>query len=166
MSAIFSPCGQYRYRLGRSIVTNRPGLTIAWLMVNPSTAGVEINDASIRKVCGFSERFGARRVIVGNKFAYKATDIHELKGVLDPVGPDNDRHIGAIIAQADVVVAAWGRLSKLPPELRNRWRKVTKIANKAGCELMCLGTTQDGHPVHPLMISYDTPIIRWKLPHG
>ena len=72
-SAVISDCGRYRYRLERHGLSGAGA--VAWIMVNPSTADATTDDATIRKVVGFSERMGAGWLIVGNKFAYRATDI-------------------------------------------------------------------------------------------
>lgn len=162
MSAVISPCGAYRYRLERHALTGAGA--VAWIMVNPSTADATQDDATIRKVIGFSNRMGAGWAIVGNKFAYRATDVRELKVCRDPTGPDNDAHLAAIISEAPTVVVAWGPLAKLPKHLHCRWRTVARIADDIGRPLMCFGTAQDGHPRHPLMLAYDTPLVEWKRP--
>jgi hypothetical protein len=162
VSAVISDCGKYRYRLERHGLSGAG--TIAWIMVNPSTADATADDATIRKVVGFSERFGAGWAIVGNKFAWRATDVWQLRGAPNPVGPENDAHLAAIMAQAPIVIAAWGSLAKLPPHLRRRWRAVARVADRLGRKLHCLGTTHDGHPRHPLMLAYDTPLIEWNRP--
>jgi hypothetical protein len=160
--AIISDCGKYRYRLERHKLSGAGA--VAWIMVNPSTADASADDATIRKVIGFSERLGAGWAIVGNKFAYRATDVRELRSVADPKGPENDAHLAQIIRAAPLVIVAWGPLVKLPKELRRRWRTICKLADEAGVKLMCLGTAQDGHPRHPLMLAYDTPLVEWKRP--
>jgi len=133
-------------------------------MVNPSTANDQMDDATIRKVIGFSNRLGAGWAIVGNKFAFRATDVRDLKAARDPIGPDNDAHLAEIIACAPTVIAAWGPLAKLPKPLRRRWIKVAGLCRQIGRPLMCLGVANDGQPRHPLMLSYDTPITEWRVP--
>ena len=162
MSAIISDCGLYRYRLERHALAGAGA--VAWIMVNPSTADGETDDPTIRRVRSFSERIGAGWLIVGNKFAFRATDVNALKTAHDPVGPKNDDHLRAIMEEAQTVVVAWGPLAKLPKHLRRRWRRVCFIADALGKPLMCLGTAQDGHPRHPLMLAGDTPLIEWKRP--
>lgn len=160
-SAVFSPCETWRYRLER-VVGN--GKTAAGLMVNPSKAGAVANDPTIVKWIGFGRRMGIGRFIIGNKFAHVATDISELRTAADPIGPDNDDHIEQIMRDADIHIVAWGQLGKLPASLRGRWRDVAAIADKVGCRLMCWGTSKDGHPRHPLMLAYDTPLVEWTRP--
>lgn len=162
MSAVLSDCGLYRYRLERHGLLGAGG--VAWIMVNPSTADAKEDDATIRKVIGFTNRLGGGWAVVGNKFAYRATDVKELRRVADPRGPENDAHLEQIMAAAPVVIAAWGPLGKLPPHLRKRWRTVAAIADRVGAKLMCFGTAQDGQPRHPLMLAYDTPLVEWKRP--
>lgn len=158
MSAIISECGKYRYRLEREI---GDGPAVAWIMVNPSTADADTDDATIRKVIGFSRRLGFGRVIVGNLFALRATDVRELARATDPVGPQNAEYLEQIRNADATVIVAWGPTAKQPPAWRNRrWRTATaKFTN-----LMCLGTAKDGHPRHPLMLAYDTPLIPWRAP--
>lgn len=162
MSAVFSPCGKYRYRLERHGLSGSGA--VAWIMVNPSTADATEDDPTIRKVIGFTERLGGGWAIVGNVFAWRATDVRELKGVYDPHGPENDAHLRQILEEAPTVVAAWGPTAKLPKLLRFRFMRVVRIAEEIGRPLMCLGTSADGHPRHPLMLAYDTPISEWTRP--
>lgn len=159
MSAIISDCGTYRYRLERGY-----GPTLSIIMVNPSTADATADDPTIRKVLGFAERLGYSRIIVGNKFAFRATDITALRTAADPIGPDNDRHIEQILRDGDLHVVAWGALSKLPGVLQARWKDIVRIADRVGVELHCIGTNADKHPKHPLMTGYATPLTPWQAP--
>ncbi|KLK92604.1 hypothetical protein AA309_12925 [Microvirga vignae] len=166
-SALISDCGTYRYRLDRlTIAHDVTGKTAAFIMVNPSTADAVVDDPTIRKVEGFVIRNGAGRFVVGNLFAFRATDIKALRTAAYPVGPENDRHLEQIMRDADLHIVAWGPLAKLPPHLRDRWREVVAIADQVGCRLMCLTAAQDGHPRHPLMLSYSTPLVAWSIPGG
>ena len=159
MSAVISDCGRYRYRLERAF---SPGPAVGWIMVNPSTADAETDDATIRKVIGFSKRLGFGRIIVGNLFAYRATDVRELSKTSDPVGPANAEYLRRLNSECGAVVAAWGPTAKQPPAYRSRrWRTVSATF---GRPLMCLGTAKDGHPRHPLMLAYDTPLMPWSPP--
>ncbi len=164
MSAIISPCGLYRYRLERSIGGLLAGPTVAWIMVNPSTADAATDDATIRKVVGFSERLGFGHIVVGNLFAFRATDIRALRTAADPIGPYGGDHLRSIMRGAEKVIVAWGPCAKLPRWLRNRWMEVAGIAEANRIQLWCLGTAQDGHPLHPLMLGYDRPLRLWERP--
>lgn len=142
------------------------GPVLAVIGVNPSTADAVLEDPTSRRVKGFAQALGMRRVIMGNKFARRATDVKELRtwDLERNVGPGNDEHLRSIMHQADVVVVAWGPLGKLPPHLRDRWRKVVRIAEDMGRHLYCWGTAKDGHPRHPLMLPADTMLDVWSRP--
>jgi hypothetical protein len=160
-SAVISPCGRYRYRLERSGY----GLgKTAIIMVNPSTADAEKDDATIRKLKGFGKRNAWGDLIVGNLFAYRATDVGELATADDPVGPDNDEHLKRIVGAVERVIFAWGASSKLPKRLRGRWKAVDALVRSTGHVPYCLGTGGDGQPYHPLMLAYSSPVISWDAP--
>lgn len=162
MTAIISPCGRYRYRLERPGIG--PGAT-AIIMVNPSTADAELDDATIRKLRGFGARNGWGRLIVGNLFAYRATDVAELGRVDDPVGPDNASHLARILHDVERVVFAWGPLSKQPKRYRHLWCGINQAAHLTGLQPLSIGpVAKCGHPKHPLMLGYDLPMQRWEAP--
>ncbi len=76
--------------------------------VNGSTATATEDDHTVRKWIGFTKVNGGRRFIVGNAFAFRATDVRELATAVDPVGPENEIHLERIIRDADVLVPCWG----------------------------------------------------------
>lgn len=162
MTAIISPCGKYRYRLER----DGPGEgATAIIMVNPSTADALNDDATIRKLRGFGERHGWGRLIVGNLFAWRATDVRDLVRVSDPVGPENDAHLTDIMLSADRLIVAWGPIAKQPRYHRGRWRRFMELVRLARATPLCIGEpAKCGHPKHPLMLGYDSPILEWKPP--
>lgn len=162
MRAILSDCGTWRYLLERDVAEIGPLGLFCW--VNPSTADAETDDASSRKGIGFATRLGWRGYKLVNPFAYRAKDIRDLRRARDPIGPDNDRHIEQAMRDADVHVVGWGSLDKLPESLRDRWKDIVRIADRVGCKLHCIGTCSDGHPRHPLMTGYDTPMTVWRVP--
>lgn len=159
-SAIISVCGMYRTRLDRDLLT--PGPVAAIIGVNPSTADGCADDATIRKDYGFCRRNGIGRFIKGNKFAFRATDVRELRTAKDPIGPLNDFYLEQMMREADIVIAAWGPLAKLPKHLRGRWKRVVSIARDVGKTLHCFGTAKDGQPLHTLMLSYDARLVEWR----
>ena len=163
MSAIISDCGRYRYRLER--IGPGEGST-AIIMVNPSTADAEQDDHTIRKLRGFGERHNWGRLIVGNLFAYRATDVRELGRVDDPIGrPENWHYLNGMLGEADRIIVAWGPVAKQPRHLRDTWRDIPHLARQWGKGLLCIGSpAKCGHPKHPLMLSYELPILNWSAP--
>lgn len=159
MSAILSPCKQYRYRLDRVIGITGP--VYAFFGVNPSTADASLDDATVRKWIGFCKRWGASRLIVGNVFAYRATDVRELTKVNDPHGPDIGVHITDIITEADILVPCWGNTTKVPPTLKFFFDALMDALVSSGKPVMHFGLTNAGNPKHPLMLGYSTPLRPW-----
>lgn len=165
MSAIISPCGNYRYRLERDCAPPSEGSkVIAYFGINPSTADATLDDATVRKWKGFTVRNGGHRFIVGNVYAYRATDVGALYHADDAVGPENLRHLKQIIADADILVPCWGSSGKLLKSLRGRLKTVMYMLQASGKPVMHFGLTASGDPMHPLMLSYNTPLIEWARP--
>ncbi len=101
--------------------------------------------------------------MVGNLFAFRATDVRLLASAVDPVGPDNDGHLLDMIREADRLVVAWGPAGKLPKRLRTRFRRVLEMAHLVSRRPMSIGATaKDGHPCHPLMLPYERQLQPWK----
>jgi len=162
MSAIFSPCGTWRWRLEREI--QAAGVVFAFFGVNPSRAGAEVEDQTTMKWRGFTLRNGGRRYIAGNPFAYCATDVRELAAATDPVGPNNALHLRQIIADADILVPCWGSRAKLPKHLRHHLDQLAATLCASGKPVKVFGLTTSGDPMHPLMLGYSTPLIDWIRP--
>lgn len=160
MSAIISPCGLYRYRLERIVAMTGP--VYAFFGINPSTADAREDDATVRKWIGFCKRWGASRFLVGNVFAYRATDVKTLATVDDPYGDDIGDHITDIISEADILVPCWGNTSKVPPKLQEAFDVLLDALMSSGKPVHCFGLTKVGDPMHPLMLGYDTPLQPWK----
>lgn len=156
---MFSDCELWRYRLEREVQAE--GLVFAYCGVNGATAGEVDNDHTVLKWIGFTKRNGGRRFIVGNPFAFCATDVRELATAADPVGPDNAEHLRAIIADADVLVPCWGNRAKVPKHLRWHFDKLRDQIFAAGKPVKVFGFTKSGDPKHPPMLGYDTPLIDW-----
>lgn len=179
MSAVISPCGQYRYRLERTGLAPLPqviiddgnfhplcGKVIGFFGVNPSTADASINDATVRKWIGFCRRWGVQRFMVGNVWPLRSTDVRLLASAtrwLD-IARENQRHVLAIANEADVLVPCWGDRAKVPRTMHNELNDLLSLLLGTRKPLMHFGLTKGGDPKHPLMLSYDTPLIPWKLP--
>lgn len=168
MTAVISPCGLYRYRLDRPLSSLTAGRgVVAFIMLNPSTADAEQDDPTIRRCLGFAWSLRAERLVVGNLFAFRATDPRKLTtyaGCADPVGPDNDRHLAEIVAEADTVIAAWGSASKVHNLVKVRAPVVRSIVEAAGKPLHVLRLTRaTGAPEHPLYLPGDLRPVPWDV---
>lgn len=157
MSAIISPCGEYRHRLEREVLES--GIVVALIGVNPSTADATVNDATIRKDIGFAMRHGWKRIIKGNVFAFRATNVKRLRTVASHGHSINEYHLRKICEDADLIIPCWGDRTKLPKELRPRLGITLDLLRASGKPIMCFGLTKIGDPRHTLMIPYDTPLV-------
>lgn len=157
MSAIISPCGKYRYRLDRTVGMDGP--VYAFFGINPSTADASLDDATVRKWIGFTKVWGGSRFIVGNVFAYRATDVRDL--VDDPCPAfsiENQTHLKAISAEADILVPCWGNTQKAPAGKRHIFSAAMHLLIKTGKPIKVFGLTKSGDPMHPLMLGYSTQL--------
>lgn len=141
--------GDYRYWLRRQWRERAPG--ICWVMLNPSRADGTIDDPTIRRCIGFSQRWGYGHLVVVNLFAYRTPYPQALLQVADPVGPENDRHLLTCARQADCILLAWGQRGNL----YGRDRLVRERLQAIGT-CYCLGQTRSGQPRHPLYLRRET----------
>lgn len=157
MSAAISDCGQYRYKLTREandqFATRGPAL---FIMLNPSTADAALDDPTIRRCKGFALSWDCSALVVANLYALRATNPDDLWKHADPVGPDNNQYLAALIREHETIVCAWGANAK--PERVEQVRKMFRDNNRP----MCLGTTKAGAPRHPLYVRGDQPLIDWS----
>lgn len=153
--ATFDVTGRYRYRLWRTWDTSLP--RVAFVMLNPSTADHRRDDPTIRRCLGFARAWGYGALVVVNLFAYRTPSVAELARAREPVGPDNDRHLRAARGRAAAVVLAWG----VHGALRGRDREALAVLARGRKPLLCLGTTRDGHPRHPLYLRRSVRPLRF-----
>lgn len=146
-AAHIDPTGAYRYSLERRWAETGP--TAVFIGLNPSTADASQDDPTIRREVGFARSWGCARLLKGNIFALRSTDPKALYGHADPVGPENNRTLLLLAAQADHLVACWGAHG----ELLARGADVRKLL--AAYQLLAFGLTKAGHPKHPLYLRSD-----------
>lgn len=159
MSAIFSECGKFRYRLERDI--KEDGIVVAFLGINPSTANTFENDPTVRKWIGFSKQLNAKKILVGNIFNLVTPDTSELAEAEDLFGPENQNHIHSILNEADLIVACWGSRYKVPKSLHFYFDEFLERLCKGNKEIYCYGTTQSGDPKHVGRISYKSELVKY-----
>lgn len=146
--ATFSDDAVYRYRLWRRWNEDHP--TIAFVMLNPSTADADRNDPTIERCCRRVRHEGWGGLIVLNLFALRSTDPKRLYSHPDPVGPENDRHIVEVCSEVRDVVCAWGAHGAH----LGRARRATELIRKVNRSVWSLGVNSDGSPKHPLYVPY------------
>lgn len=155
--AVFSGDGIYRYTLTRT--WGQGTRRALWIMLNPSTATAFADDPTIRRCTRFTRAWGLDGLIVANLFALRATDPAELTRHPEPVGPANDAQITGALADAAVLVAAWGA----HPMAATRAAAVAALV-PAGARMQCLGVTKDGWPRHPLYVKGSEQLRPWPPP--
>ena len=153
--AAFSRDGRYRYRLWRRWDRSRP--TIAFCMLNPSTADASRDDPTIRRCIRFARDWGYGSIEVVNIFALRATDPRVLRSARDPVGPRNDAFM-LRAADRQPVVIAWGVLGAL----RDREAEALTLFGPR-TRLLALGRTRFGAPRHPLYLRRDVEATEYTL---
>ncbi|NRA57515.1 MAG: DUF1643 domain-containing protein [Phycisphaerales bacterium] len=158
MAATFSKCGRFRYRLER-VLDPTCDRTVAWVMLNPSTADANTDDQTIRRVRHFSAANfeGVRDVVVVNLYAFRATAPRDLSLADDPQGPRNMWHVRRALESADEVVVGWGA-SLQAWRHENPSRVLGVLRSRT---LWCLGETSSGDPCHPLRIASSRPMEHW-----
>lgn len=155
----------YRWRLGVSWqdFTAQDG-RLAWIMLNPSTAGVERGlDATMRRVVDFTRAAGYAACSVVNLYAYRATDPSTLwkMSTSAAIGTGNDSVIYCACMDAAAVVFAWGAGSR-GSRSQDVLAKLRIIERGRG---FCLGTTAKGQPRHPLMVTTKQALVPYEAAH-
>lgn len=147
-TAELSECGTYRYALSREWLTGQG--TVLFVMLNPSTADAQQDDPTIRRCIGFAQRWGYRRLTVGNLYAYRATDPIELMAGQEAIGPENNAWLTRLAEDTDMCVAAWGASAYADtraPEI------LALLADRV--QVHALKRARGGQPRHPLYLRGD-----------
>jgi len=147
--AWFSECGLYRYLLDIVWDSSLPMMTT--IALNPSKASHLVNDNTIVRCKKFARLrgFGGYRML--NAFALRSTNPKQLFVAKDPVGRENT--IDFLTAhRTPMTIAAWGATIQ-----SRRWKYWYRGHEIAGAirDLMCFKKTAEGHPFHPLYLSWD-----------
>lgn len=156
--AHFSECGCYRYRLQRHWSWEAP--LACFVMLNPSRAGAQDDDPTVRKCIGFAQRLGWGGFYIVNLYAYIATKPADLKSAHWPSGGARadeviDRTLTIVEATSGPVICAWGSHAKG----MSRPLEILAMIKRHGLQPQALAINSDGTPAHPLMLPYTcTPI--------
>lgn len=150
--AEISRCGGYRYTLWRRW---GDGPMAVFVMLNPSTADANEDDATIRRCRGFAKREGCGGLTVINLYSLRSRDPDALGRYPYPNGPDEARHSAAVLREArGPVICGWGA----HPAARSAAGFMLDLIRAAGHEPMRLGLTKEGAPRHPLYIKNNAPL--------
>ena len=143
--ASFSECGRYRYELGRE--WNSEKACVCWILLNPSTADALVDDQTTKKIRRFSESWGYGSFVLGNAYAWRATDPRALpRDRSMAVGPENDERIVGLASLSMMVVLGWG--NNITPA---RAREVLELLRGYRTP-SALRVSKFGTPAHPLYL--------------
>lgn len=176
--AQISPDGRYRYLLWREWRGTHHPANWRWMgakdgageplgepesclfvMLNPSTADAEKDDATIRRCVAFAASWQYERLEVVNLFAYRTPSPAELMALTDrddPVGRKNLEAFGRATARAKLIVCAWGHHGDYLGQAD------TALGWIGERPVHVLGLTKAGHPRHPLYLRGDAQPIPWE----
>ena len=144
--------GDCRFTLWRNWDGRLP--IAAWLMCNPSTADSCENDATIRRIIGFSRDHGCGGIIVVNVWPFRTPYPEELWERLASQGyPDRTRR-----RNLDAICAAGSdaklRFVAFGCEPVRRYAEEVRLAKDAfevpPGRCMAMGVNDQGWPLHPL----------------
>ena len=134
-----------------------------FIMLNPSTADADIDDPTIRRCVAFAKSWGYGGILVGNLFAYRATEPKTLLTVNDPIGKENITHLKVLSFESDIIVCAWGNskiVERLGKKLGSDYKPLSEILGR----LFYLELANDGTPKHPLYLKGDLKPVRFEVP--
>lgn len=139
-SAELSACRNYRYALWRSWDSSKP--IVMFIGLNPSTADEAQDDPTLRRCINYAQAWGFGSVCMANLFAFRSAEPNDMKRAKNPIGTENDKWLKELVAQSDLIVAAWGN----DGSFLGRSTQVRKFLP----ELHCLKLNKSGEPAHPL----------------
>jgi hypothetical protein len=140
----------YRYLLWWDILGAKTAdEVVVWVMLNPSTATETRLDPTLKRCAEFTKAAGGKAMIVANRFAFRSPYPGDLKRAADPIGPHNPAILDALEAGPYRIVVGWGVHGGL----------MNPFAGRRA--LWCLGTNDDGTPMHPLYVPGSRQLERW-----
>lgn len=161
--AAFSPCGRYRWWLERCWEpAAAPSSRLLFIGLNPSLAGADRDDPTLRRLQGFARGWGFGALEVVNLFGRISPSPAVLKRLAEPVGTENDRWIAERLAACDAVWLGWGNGGLW----RDRHREVEALIGAIAAQkpVGCIGCTAAAQPRHPLYAPAASAWRPWAQP--
>lgn len=137
-NAVLSEDRVYRYALWR--IWDESMKRVLFIGLNPSTADEVEDDSTVKRCISYARQWGFGGVILGNLFAYRATNSSEMMDASDPIGCENDSWLKKLANESDLIVAVWGNGG----QFKGRAIEVVSMLQK----LYCLQITSKGEPHH------------------
>jgi hypothetical protein len=165
-SAVFDgPDNEHRLELRRVWDRAKPLLVVC--MTNPSRASHLVNDPTVLALIWFGTQWGYGGLLIVNGATWRSASPDEMRAAPEPESGLNWWHLQYAVNYAHAnggrALVAWGNDGA---DLEG-CREFARRALNFGVELVCLGTTNDGHPKHPMArgkhrIPRDQPPIIWQ----
>lgn len=155
-SANLSRCGAYRFTLTR---TWSEGERVCFIGLNPSTADHRKDDPTVCRWIRFARAWGYGSFTAVNLYPYRSSSPAECRAWSRwrDNGPDwhvrdvIQENLGVVVDEAkraSAVVACWGART-WDPEWVDHLCEQVQTGEEPWPDLMCLGATADGSPIHP-----------------
>lgn len=132
----------------------------AYIGLNPSKAGKEIDDPTINKLIGFTDRFGGGSLLMLNANDLIATDPRDMMAHKEPCSYENYTSIVGLLDdyRPERVVCMWGT--------KGNWgggdKAIMGMLDAMKIEPWAFKITTEGHPYHPLYLPYTTQLVRYS----
>lgn len=173
-TAHLSPCGTYRFRLGRVWEEDRPVLLAC--MFNPSHADGQVDDQTITLLCQIASHNGYGSLVVVNICPLRSSTTGAAFDMLARAQVEGDLSLRAVLWEnlqiiedemqsAGAVLLAWGAMGPRAGD----WCASVLGAVRDHCKrkrVFVLGRCANGHPMHPMArgrhkVPKDAPLLRW-----
>ena len=157
---------EYRYILG-----TRGETPLICIGINPSTAGPDSLDNTLKSVQRIADGNGFDSFIMFNVYAQRATRPDDMDRALNAQLHQANMaafryvlsHVGA--GHRPAVWAAWGTIIEKRPYLPDCVRDMAAIGEEYGARWLCAGKCSNkGHPHHPLYLRKDEQVRDFDLP--
>ena len=127
--------------------------------MNPSTADETVDDPTVKKEIGFSQRWGYGKYIKTNVTPYRSTNPNNIDyKSLNEFAYENLITILDWARCVDCVVACWGNNEGLKEWADQVYRAL--IIQKT--EIFCLGKNNNGSPKHPLYLKNQSTLVKYE----
>ena len=146
----FDESGKHRFKL--TCRWNEVLPRCLYIMLNPSTADLEVCDRTLDKCIKIAKNNGCGSIVVVNLFSYRTSKPEDLLEVERRSHPANIQTVKASIDETEMIIAAWGEQGVW----FNGCYPILKYIEETRRELYCLGENRYGWPRHPLFMKINT----------
>ena len=148
-----SPDNNYRYALG-----TEGEKTLYCIGINPSTATLDNDDPTVRKVKRFAQKNGFNSFVMLNVYPQRATNPDNLDNSINlREHKKNVEKISNVIKDGSTVWTAWGNLISKRPYLKDCLIDIQSNLEAKNIYWVKMGElTKKGNPRHPLYLKYQS----------